>query len=51
MNTTEVEIFSNTIQKTHAWLKDIMEALGWQDRHKAYLALRAVLQTLRDLWP
>lgn len=42
------EVFNNTLQKTHLWLKELMEELEWQDEHKAYLALRAVLQVLRD---
>jgi uncharacterized protein (DUF2267 family) len=48
MSAKEMEIFGNTLQKTHLWLDDLMAELGWQDRHKAYLALRAVLHTLRD---
>jgi uncharacterized protein (DUF2267 family) len=48
MKVTESEIFNQTMQKTHLWLNDLMAELDWQDRHKAYLALRAVLQTLRD---
>src|SRR5262249_21226268 len=26
----------------------LMEEMGWEDRHRAYAALRAVLQALRD---
>ena len=48
MNSTYHEVFDNTLQKTHVWLKELMEELDWQDEHKAYLALRAVLQVLRD---
>lgn len=48
MNATYLEIFNPTLQKTHTWLKELMEELDWQDEHKAYLALRAVLQVLRD---
>ena len=43
-----VGIFNKTLQKTDAWLKDLKEELDWQDTHKAYLALRAVLHVLRD---
>jgi uncharacterized protein (DUF2267 family) len=42
------DIFNVTIEKTNLWLKDIMTELDWDDRYKAYVALRAVLQTLRD---
>jgi len=48
MSTTGLEGFDTTLQKTHLWLNDLMEELDWQDRHRAYLALRAVLHTLRD---
>jgi uncharacterized protein (DUF2267 family) len=33
---------------TNAWLKDLMERLGWKDRHRAYFALRVVPHELRD---
>ena len=43
------DVFDGTLQKTHAWLNDIMSELDWHDRpNKAYLALRTVLHTLRD---
>jgi uncharacterized protein (DUF2267 family) len=48
MSTTHHELFSNTLQKTHLWLKDLMEELWWEDQHQAYLALRATLHALRD---
>ncbi len=48
MGTTHHELFSNTLQKTHLWLKDLMEELRWDDQHRAYLALRATLHALRD---
>jgi uncharacterized protein (DUF2267 family) len=48
MSATGIPAFDNTLQKTQIWLNDIMEALGWQDRHRAYLALRGTLQALRD---
>ena len=43
-----MESFDTTIQKTNIWLKELMEEEGWEDRHKAYLALRAALHALRD---
>lgn len=48
MNATMTEVFGKTLEKTHIWLLDLMQELDWQDEHKAYLALKAVLQTLRD---
>jgi uncharacterized protein (DUF2267 family) len=43
-----VAVFDETVQLTHVWLKEVMEALDWKDRHRAYLALRATLHALRD---
>jgi len=48
MTSNSIETFSNTLQKTHEWLRDLMMDLAWQDEHKAYLALRSVLHALRD---
>jgi uncharacterized protein (DUF2267 family) len=48
MSTTHHELFSNTLQKTHIWLKDLAEELRWEDQHQAYLGLRATLHALRD---
>jgi uncharacterized protein (DUF2267 family) len=48
MSATGLEVFDTTLQKTNSWLKDLMEELGWSDRHRAYLALRATLHALRD---
>jgi uncharacterized protein (DUF2267 family) len=45
---TGLDIFDSTIQKSNLWLKDLMQDLGWDDRHKAYQGLRITLQTLRD---
>ncbi len=48
MGMTGLEAIDTTVQKTNTWIGDIMIALGWRDRHKAYAALRAVLHALRD---
>lgn len=40
--------FDTTVHKTNAWLADIMRRLDWDDRHRAWGALRAVLHVLRD---
>ena len=40
--------FDRTVQKTNAWIKDVMRTLGWKDREKAYKALKATLHALRD---
>jgi len=48
MTVDTVNVFEHTIEITHTWLHDLMERLGWQDKHRAYMALRAVLHALRD---
>src|SRR5215831_4644448 len=48
MSTTGLEVFDRTVQKTNSWLQDLMFALAWTDRHRAYAALRATLHALRD---
>jgi uncharacterized protein (DUF2267 family) len=45
---TGLDVFDTTLQKTNLWLRDIMDALGWDDRHKAWEGLRATLHALRD---
>jgi uncharacterized protein (DUF2267 family) len=40
--------FESTVQKTNAWLSDIARRMGWDDRQRAWSALRAVLHALRD---
>ncbi len=51
MNATGLDVFDKTVQKANTWLKEIMELQGWDDRTKAYLALRTVLHLLRDRLP
>src|ERR1700716_1590534 len=48
MPVSGLEVFDTTIQKTNSWLKELMRLMEWQDRHRAYLALRATLHALRD---
>jgi uncharacterized protein (DUF2267 family) len=48
MTVDTVNVFEHTIEITHTWLHDLNERLGWQDKHRAYVALRAVLHALRD---
>jgi uncharacterized protein (DUF2267 family) len=51
MSATGLDVFDRTLQATNIWLDDIMQELGWSDRHRAYHALRAVLHALRDRLP
>ncbi|HXG52823.1 MAG TPA: DUF2267 domain-containing protein [candidate division Zixibacteria bacterium] len=48
MTNAALEIFDSSLQKTQIWLNDVMSELGWDNIHKAYLALRTVLHALRD---
>jgi len=48
MSATGLEVFDTTLHKTNSWLKELMQELHWQDRRKAYLALKATLHALRD---
>ena len=51
MSTTGLDVFDRTLHRTNSWLSDIMHVLGSQDRHAAYVALRASLHALRDRLP
>lgn len=48
MSATGLSVFDTTVQKTNRWLKELMELLGWDQKQRAYDALRAVLHALRD---
>jgi len=48
MTATGLDVFDRTVQKTNTWLNELMQELGLQDKHKAYLAMRATLHALRD---
>jgi uncharacterized protein (DUF2267 family) len=48
MSATGLDVFDTTLQKTHIWLRDLMGIMECEDRHRAYLALRATLHALRD---
>jgi uncharacterized protein (DUF2267 family) len=51
MSQSGVTAFDSTIQTTNVWLHQIQERLAWEDRQRAYHALRAVLHALRDRLP
>ena len=48
MSMTGLEVFDTTVHKTNAWLKRLMALLEWDERRRAYLALRSTLHALRD---
>jgi len=51
MSVTGLEVFDRTTQSSVIWVDDVMRDLNWDDRHKAYRALRSVLHALRDRLP
>ena len=51
MKSHQPEVFGTTLQKTNLWVKEISDLLHWEDHHKAYHGLRAVLHVLRDRLP
>ena len=51
MSATGVESLDHSIQETNLWLKAIMRRLDTDDRHLAYVALRAAFHALRDRIP
>jgi len=51
MSQSRLTPFESTLQTTNVWLDDVLERLGWEDRYRAYHALRAVLHALRDRLP
>lgn len=44
-------VIESSLQKTHEWLRDIMDGLRLDNRHDAYVILRGVLHALRDRLP
>ena len=50
-HTTTNALFQHSLQTTDRWLTEVMAELAWTDRHKAYTALRATLQALRQRLP
>lgn len=48
MHPSTHELFSETMEKTDAWLRELMQAMGYSSPHQAYSLLRAVLHALRD---
>ena len=48
MKLTGLDVFDSSIQRTNAWLKELMQELNWSDHRKTYVAFRCVLHALRD---
>jgi len=48
MHPNTSELFAETVEKTDAWLRELMQSMGYSQPHQAYALLRAVLHVLRD---
>lgn len=48
MSATGLDTFDRTIHETNHWLRIVMTELKTDNRHHAYIALRASLHALRD---
>ncbi|MFZ1991637.1 MAG: DUF2267 domain-containing protein [Alphaproteobacteria bacterium] len=51
MTTTGLSTFDETVQLSNQWLNELMRAVDWDDRNRAYRLLRATLHALRDRLP
>ncbi len=51
MSNAGLEALDHSVQIAHEWINELDERLGWNDRHRSYRLLRAVLQVLRDCLP
>jgi len=45
------DVFDRASHRANQWLDDLNAELSWDERYDAYIALRAVLQALRDVLP
>ena len=48
VNTLDPYSFDETVQLSNQWLNELMRAVDWDDKHRAYRLLRATLHALRD---
>jgi uncharacterized protein (DUF2267 family) len=48
MSLTTIAPIESTIHIANAWLKELREELGWEDRQRVFHALGVVLHALRD---
>ena len=48
MSTTGLSTFDETVQLSNIWLNELMHAVNWHDKPRAYRLLRATLHALRD---
>jgi uncharacterized protein (DUF2267 family) len=48
MSVNAIAPIERAVHTTNAWLHELAQELGWEDRQRAYHALGAVLHALRD---
>jgi uncharacterized protein (DUF2267 family) len=48
---TEMPEVHDAVVETELWIDEIVQRLGWQDRHKAYVAFVGALHAIRDALP
>jgi len=46
-----LEMLDRTVQQTYCWIDELDRSLGWNDRHRSFRLLRAILHVLRDCLP
>jgi uncharacterized protein (DUF2267 family) len=51
MSVTGLSTFDETVQLSNQWLNELMRAVDWDDKYRAYRLLRATLHALRDRLP
>jgi uncharacterized protein (DUF2267 family) len=48
MSAAGLPTFDETVQLSNVWLNELMAAVAWDDKQRAYRLLRATLHALRD---
>ena len=48
MTATGLSSFDETVHVSNQWLSELMRAVNWDDKYRAYRLLRATLHALRD---
>jgi uncharacterized protein (DUF2267 family) len=48
MSVTGLSTFDETVHLSNQWLNELMKAVDWDDKYRAYRLLRATLHALRD---
>jgi uncharacterized protein (DUF2267 family) len=51
MSKVGLESLDHSVQLAHEWINALDDTLAWDDKHRSWRLLRAVLQTLRDCLP